>query len=138
MSFKRRLTALLIVIGVLSVGIPAAAADNGDRSVTAVTYNMYLGTDFTEIFSAQSVEEVVAEVAEAYGDVQAGNPAARIAAIADQIEAAGVAHVFCGHFHTAIDAEALRVGNGAFHWSDLPRSGIVDNRHDLNHRAESS
>lgn len=25
---------------------------------------------------------------------------------ADQIEAAGIAHVFCGHFHTAIDAQA--------------------------------
>ncbi len=93
MSFKHRVSALIIITGIFFANISATPADNRDRSLTVVTYNMYLGTDFTEIFSAQSFQEVVEEVAEAYGDVQSGDPAARISAIADQIEAAGPALV---------------------------------------------
>src|SRR4051794_18309095 len=86
MFLKHRIAALIYVTAIFSASVPAAPVDNRDRSVTVVTYNLYLGTDFTEIFSAQSFGEVVAEVAEAYGDVQTGNPQARIAAIADQVE----------------------------------------------------
>lgn len=84
--FNKFLT-LILVIGLVSITVAAPPEDNRDREVPVVTYNMYLGTDFTEIFSAQTFPEVVSEVAEAYGDVVSGNPAERIDAIADQIEA---------------------------------------------------
>ncbi len=83
----RRAVALSIAFALFCLNSPAAFADDRDRQVNAMTYNMYLGTDFGEIFAAQSFPELVMEVAEAYGDVQAGNPAERIDAIADQIEA---------------------------------------------------
>jgi len=64
-----------------------AKANNRDRELSVMTRNMYLGTDFSEIFAAQTFEELVAEVAEAYGEVQASVPAERIAGIADEIQA---------------------------------------------------
>ena len=80
-------SSLSTLILILIAGGVAVYAQNRDRQLPVVTYNMYLGTDFTEIFSVQTNEELFAEVAEAYGDVQTGNPGERIAAIADQIEA---------------------------------------------------
>jgi hypothetical protein len=64
-----------------------AKANNRDRELGLMTRNMYLGTDFSEIFAAQTPEELVAEVAEAYAEVEAGEPAERIAGIADEIQA---------------------------------------------------
>ncbi len=63
-------------------------ANNRDRELSVMTRNMYLGTDFSEIFAAQTPEQLVAEVAEAYSEVEAGKPAERIAGIADEIQAA--------------------------------------------------
>lgn len=65
-----------------------AKANNRDRELGVMTRNMYLGTDFGEIFAAQTPEELVSEVAEAYAEVEAGKPAERIAGIADEIQAA--------------------------------------------------
>jgi len=79
---------ILITVFVFCLAVTNAFADTDDyrdRELRVVTYNMYLGTDFTEIFTAQSFPEVVSEVAEAYGDVQASDPTARIDEIADQI-----------------------------------------------------
>jgi hypothetical protein len=82
----RHLITITILILLVIAGHISAYANKADRELPVVTYNMYLGTDFTEIFGAQSNEELFAEVAEAYGDVQIGSPAERMAAIADQIE----------------------------------------------------
>ena len=82
---KTKFTAVLIVVSFVFGSALSTAANNRDREMRVVTYNMYLGTDFTEIFSAESFPEVIAEVAEAYGDVVAGNPVERIDEIADQI-----------------------------------------------------
>ena len=82
----QRVVALSIAFTLFCLNSPAVYADNRDRELNVMTYNMYPGTDFGEIFAAQSFPELVSEVAEAYGDVQAGNPAERISAIADQIE----------------------------------------------------
>lgn len=65
-----------------------AQANNRDRELRVMTRNMYLGTDFDDIFAAQTPEQLVAEVAEAYAEVEASIPAERIAGIADEIEAA--------------------------------------------------
>jgi endonuclease/exonuclease/phosphatase family metal-dependent hydrolase len=66
---------------------PDARSNNRDRELSVMTRNLYLGTDFTEIFAAQTPEELVAEVAEAYSEVQASLPAERIKGIADEIQA---------------------------------------------------
>ena len=86
---NRYAASIAISILLFIAGNAPVYAQNRDREVPVMTYNMYLGTDFTEIFSVQSNEELFAEVAEAYGDVQTGLPAERISAIADQIEATG-------------------------------------------------
>ena len=83
------LCVLMICAGVGELSAkPNANANNRDRELGVMTRNMYLGTDFSEIFAAQSPEELVAEVAEAYSEVEASNPAERIAGIADEIQAA--------------------------------------------------
>jgi endonuclease/exonuclease/phosphatase family metal-dependent hydrolase len=60
-------------------------AGNKDRTLTVMTRNMYLGTDFGGVFAAQSPPQLLSEVAEAYANVQASNPPARVAAVADEI-----------------------------------------------------
>lgn len=89
MSRKPLLVALCLALALsgLSGTSTQAQADNADRVLTVMTRNMYLGTSFDEIFAAQSEGELVAEVAEAFADVQTGNPPARIGAIADEIAA---------------------------------------------------
>ncbi len=91
MRLKTTLFALSFIAILTPAGVTRAQAhdDSSDRALTVMTYNMYLGTDFGEILAAQSEQELVAEVAEAFAEVQAGNPPARIAQIADQIAAAG-------------------------------------------------
>jgi endonuclease/exonuclease/phosphatase family metal-dependent hydrolase len=66
---------------------PNAKGNNRDREISVMTRNMYLGTDFSEIFAARSGNELLAEVAEAYAEVEASKPTERIAGIADEIEA---------------------------------------------------
>lgn len=86
MFLKRYLTAILVVFCFSSVSV--FAEKSRDREIMVMTCNMYPGTDFGEIFAAQTQAEVFAEVAEAFGDVQASNVPERIDKIADQIEAA--------------------------------------------------
>jgi len=50
------------------------------------TRNMYLGTDFSEIFTAQDTQTLLVEVAEAFAEVQASDVLARIDAIAHEIK----------------------------------------------------
>src|SRR5688500_4211283 len=84
MRIKKIMTlALTIVIGI-SAFVPALA-NEADREVKVMTYNMYPGTEFSDIFGAQTPDALVAEVAEAYSDVVASNVPERIDEIADQI-----------------------------------------------------
>jgi endonuclease/exonuclease/phosphatase family metal-dependent hydrolase len=53
-----------------------------------MTRNLYLGTDLSEIFAAQSQSDLLFKVGEAFADVQDGDPTARIGAIADGIAGA--------------------------------------------------
>ena len=88
---------LMFCVLTLSAGVGETSAqsnaNNRNRELGVMTRNMYLGTDFDEIFAAQTPEELVAEVAEAYTEVGASLPAERIAGIADEIEAASPALV---------------------------------------------
>ena len=76
---------LLVLILLSCVVVVSARANESDRRVKVMTYNMYLGTDLVGIFQSQSPQELVAEVGEAFSDVQAGNVPERIDEIADQI-----------------------------------------------------
>src|SRR5215204_235863 len=82
---KLRPFAVLILLGLLCVGNLPAQGSNSERTIKVVTYNMYLGADFADIFASQSQAELVTEVAEAYSDMLAGNVPERIDEIADQI-----------------------------------------------------
>ncbi|MDI1241944.1 MAG: endonuclease/exonuclease/phosphatase family protein [bacterium] len=84
MRAKRLITFILLAV----IAIPAAPFVYGnerDREVKVAAYNMYPGTEFSGIFLAQTPDELVAEVAEAYNDVNASNVPERIDEIADQI-----------------------------------------------------
>jgi endonuclease/exonuclease/phosphatase family metal-dependent hydrolase len=61
-------------------------ARNRDRALKVMTYNMYLGAELGEIFTAPTPTDVLLEVGEAYTDMLAGNVPERIAAIADEIQ----------------------------------------------------
>src|SRR5688572_18585563 len=92
---KKRMLKISVYSNLLCVLLLSAVAgeisaqllpNNRNRDLGVMTRNMYLGTDFAEIFAAQTPEQLVAEVAEAYADVEASKPAERIAGIADEIQ----------------------------------------------------
>jgi endonuclease/exonuclease/phosphatase family metal-dependent hydrolase len=64
-----------------------ARPKGSDRVLTVMTRNMYFGTDLSEIISATTFEEFLAEVAEAYQEVQQSNIPERTRALAQEIEA---------------------------------------------------
>jgi len=82
----KKLTAIILTVTFISNGSLQSYSNSRDRDLTVMTYNMYLGAELGEIFTAPSPGEVVLEVGEAYTDMLAGNVPERIAAIADQIE----------------------------------------------------
>lgn len=88
MLIRRKLIAIFLAIILTTLGsFPQAFANNRHRGLKVMTYNMYLGTDFTGVFTAQTPEVLVAEVAEAFTDVIGGNVPERTTEIADQIAA---------------------------------------------------
>ena len=86
MLIKRKLTVIILALTFLSTGSSQTFPSNRDRGLKVMTYNMYLGSELGDIFTAQSPPDVLLEVAEAYSDMLQGNVPERIAAIADQIE----------------------------------------------------
>ncbi|CAN5744087.1 hypothetical protein BH18ACI4_BH18ACI4_10400 [soil metagenome] len=92
------LVALLFLSSLLCLGaqhtqaagkqLPPAGkpAQGSCAKLTVMTRNMYPGTDFADIFAAQDAPTLLAEVAEAFADVQASDVPARIAAIAHEIQ----------------------------------------------------
>ena len=97
MHIRRRFAALCLTLTMLYLGAQhaPAAGKNPKTTVTptqgwcgrfdVMTRNLYLGTDFSEVFSAQDPQTLLAEVAEAFADVQASDPQARIEAVAHEI-----------------------------------------------------
>ena len=75
---------LLLALPATAFARPAQAA-HSDRALTVMTRNLYLGTDLTEIFAAQSQSELLFKVGEALADVQDSDPQARIEAVAEEI-----------------------------------------------------
>jgi endonuclease/exonuclease/phosphatase family metal-dependent hydrolase len=94
MFLKRRIPALYLTVTIFCLfasHIPSQAQSTAEPKLgwcskfDVSTRNMYLGTDFSEIFAAQDTQTLLAEVAEAFGEVQASNVEARIQAVAHEI-----------------------------------------------------
>ena len=95
MFLKRRIPALYLTLTVFCLfasPIPSRAQPTAEptpgwcRKFDVSTRNMYLGTDFSEIFAAQDAQTLLVEVAEAFAEVQASNVQSRIRAIAHEIK----------------------------------------------------
>ncbi|MCA1634732.1 MAG: endonuclease/exonuclease/phosphatase family protein [Acidobacteria bacterium] len=86
MTFRMRLTSLCLTLALLSLGAQHAQAQGSCDKLTVLTRNMYLGTDFAEVFGAGDELTLLTEVAEAFAEVQASDPRARIKAIAHEIQ----------------------------------------------------
>ena len=91
MNLKRRVFALFATVTILCAGAThtsvwaQALTSTPCDKFDVMTRNTYVGTDFSEIFAAQDAQTLLAEVAEAFGEVQASNVQARIDAIAHEI-----------------------------------------------------
>jgi endonuclease/exonuclease/phosphatase family metal-dependent hydrolase len=87
---RRKATTLALCL-ILLLALPCAAfarrpqAAQSDRGLTVMTRNLYLGTDLSEIFAAQSQSELLFKVGGALADVQDSRPQARMEAIAGEI-----------------------------------------------------
>src|SRR6266498_4877985 len=86
------LKALAAVAAAAALAAPAAQAEEppfaGDRQVTVMTRNVYLGTDLGPIFSASTPFALFAAVGAGWAQVQANDFPARAEALADEIAAA--------------------------------------------------
>lgn len=88
-----RIKLLVAVAATALLAVPVARADQphpfaGDRQVTVMTQNLYLGTDLNPIFGAPSLPALFAAVGAGWLQVQSNDFPARAQAIADQIAAA--------------------------------------------------
>jgi hypothetical protein len=91
-SSRRRLFVFLSValIATFSIGASGTArAQNGQGGVTAMTYNLFQGSELTEAISAKSPGELLAAVATDFGQVQASKFPERAQAIAKEVESTG-------------------------------------------------
>src|SRR5262249_23238694 len=88
-----RYKVLLALAAAALLAVPAARAEQphpfaGNRQVTVMTQNLYLGTDLNPIFAAASLPALFAAVGAGFAQVQANDFPARAQAIADSIAAA--------------------------------------------------
>ena len=86
------LKAVAVVAAVAALAAPASQAEQphpfaGDRQVTVMTRNLYLGTDLSPIFAAPSPFALFAAVGAAWAQAQANDFPARAQALADEIAA---------------------------------------------------
>jgi len=92
MYLKQKFIALTMALTFFSITVFSYSAQAQSLTSTpcdkfdVMTRNMYVGTDFSEIFAAQDTQTLLAEVAEAFGEVQASNVKARIEAMAHEIK----------------------------------------------------
>src|SRR5216684_8792747 len=78
-----------IALAMFAIGLPAAAqADSSQLQVTAMTYNLFQGSELTDAISATTPAALLAAVAKDFGQVQTTNFPERAQAIAAQAESA--------------------------------------------------
>ena len=89
MHWKTKLAAVLMTLLCLgaqhTLAQPQSPTPGWCGKFDVMTRNMYPGTDFGEIFAAHDTPTLLAEVAEAFADVQASDVQSRIEAIAHEI-----------------------------------------------------
>jgi len=88
-----RFKLLAALAAAAALTVPAARAEQphpfaGDRQVTVMTRNLYLGTDLGPIFSAPNPFALFAAIGAGWAQVQANDFPARAEALADEIAAA--------------------------------------------------
>ena len=87
---RRGFAAVAIALALSALGAPAAArADSGQLQITAMTYNLFQGSELTDAIAATTPAQLLAAVATDYGQVQATNFPERAQAIAAQAESTG-------------------------------------------------
>src|SRR5262245_44913184 len=74
-----------LAVAAAIAGPSTAIADDDDRAIGLVTQNMYVGSAFDALSTAQSPQELVAAVAKIYNNIVATKPAERAAAMAREI-----------------------------------------------------
>jgi endonuclease/exonuclease/phosphatase family metal-dependent hydrolase len=84
-NVRRSLSIATLLAAVLSCPILQAQAPNARGTVKVMTYNLFQGTDFTEVLQAQNGSEFLAAAQLTLAQVNASNPPARMRAIAHQI-----------------------------------------------------
>lgn len=115
MKTSIRFAVAVLVTGVAGVsGTGSAAAEQphpfaGDRTVTVMTRNLYLGTDLLPIFRAPTPFELFARAGLGYAEVEANRPAERIDAIAGEIVAAA--------------PDLVAIQEAAWYRTDVPADG---------------
>src|SRR6478609_1251495 len=72
-------------VAAVVAGPSTAMADDDHRTIGLVTQNMYVGSGFEALSTAQSPQELFAAVATIYNNIVATNPAERAAAMAREI-----------------------------------------------------
>ena len=80
---------VLLVTGAVALAASCAVAKSdpgkGDREITVMTRNLFLGTDLKPIFAAQTLPALANAVGAGWTQVQANDFAARAEALADEI-----------------------------------------------------
>jgi endonuclease/exonuclease/phosphatase family metal-dependent hydrolase len=109
-----RTKALIVLVAPALLAVPAARAEQahpfkGDREVTVMTRNLYLGTDLNPIFAAPSLPALFAAVGAGWAQVQANDFPARAQAIADEI--------------AAVKPDLVGLQEAELYRTDFPRDG---------------
>jgi endonuclease/exonuclease/phosphatase family metal-dependent hydrolase len=74
-----------IALAAAIAGPSAAIADDNDGGIRLVTQNMYVGSSFAPLTTAQTLPQLAAAVATIYNNILASKPAERAAAMAREI-----------------------------------------------------
>ena len=80
--------AIALVIAVIGLPAAAQAASSNQLQITAMTYNLFQGTELTEAISAATPAQFLAAVAADYGEVQRTDFPERAQAIAAEAQSA--------------------------------------------------
>jgi endonuclease/exonuclease/phosphatase family metal-dependent hydrolase len=131
-----RIKLLAVLVAVAAFTAAAARAEQphpfaGDRQVTVMTQNLYLGTDLNPIFNAPNLFALFAAVGNGWAQVQANDFPARAQAIADEIAAAkpdlvGLQEAELYRTDFPPDGPATPAGTVAYDFIDLLVDALAD------------
>src|SRR5687768_6134532 len=81
-----RLMAFVTLVGaLLGLTSPYPASAAPEPTITVVTQNLYIGAALSPILAAPDLEAALAAAGQVFAAVQSSHPAARMAAIADEV-----------------------------------------------------